>query len=245
MRRVGMLGLMLASRGCGKDVLGDRRTATSAAANRELVDPSCSRPYDVTRFVASEKKLRHGTRMIVQLATDAHTGAEVALKRANEEPVLLKHHHGYVPRKDHRAHAMQEWLVAVRLAPHLHEPGGEFLSLPIECFGGNGSLVLLYREQLEEFSWTKKRTSAEWWKVAREVLAGLDLMARHGVFQADMTHDQINQRGRRVTSVSNLMATAAGVSKIIGRCTRPCFFCFNVHPHARARARTRAHSSSL
>jgi len=138
MRRVGyMLGLMLASRGCGKDVLGDRRTATGAAANRELVDPSCSRPYDVTRFVASEKKLRYGTRMIVQLATDAHTGAEVALKRANEEPVLLKHHHGYVlsaqgppcPRDAGVACGGTNGWPRIFTSP----TGGEFLSLPIEC----------------------------------------------------------------------------------------------------------------
>ena len=157
-----------------------------------------------------------------QLATDAHTGAEVALKRVNDEPVLLRHHHSYAPRKDHRAHALQEWRVAVLLANHLSEPGAKFLSLPTECFGGNGSrggngsVVLLYSEQLDPFSWTQKRSSAEWWQVVREVLAGLAFMARHGVFQADMTHEQINSKGQRVTSVSNLMTTKLGVTKIIG-----------------------------
>ena len=231
---------------------------------------------------------------VSQLATDTHTGTEVALKRVNEEPVLLRHHqhHGYAPRKDHRAHALQEWRVAVLLADHLSEPGAEFLSLPTECFGGNGSrggngsVILLYSEQLETFSWTQKRTryvrlprasihvyvhawnfvqcacapcpasmhasqtvrsvitlatktvpcvlarslqldthasSAEWWQVVRAVLAGLALMARHGVFQADMTHENINSKGQRMTSVSNLMTTKLGVTKIIGRwfvCTK-------------------------
>ena len=91
-----------------------------------------------------------------------------------------------MPKRYHQAREVQV-AVAMAASGALREAGSAHLALPSECFSSaNGRTVLLYRDVLETFSWAQKRTSAEWWDVARQVMSGLALLASRGVYQNDI-----------------------------------------------------------
>ena len=150
---------------------------------------------------------RRGTRSRTTLATDSASGARVALKMLQSGPI----------NPDSVDHLNRELEVAryLEAAGALQDPRAAHLALPSACYRrDDGGLVLHYAAQLEPFEWQNaSRSACEWWRVVEQLLSGLQLLASHGLYHADIVRPYTHEAPYRW--IHNVMQASSGAITII------------------------------